>query len=80
MNDFASHFVTTLLKYSEKSIYAFVNFADPIVVSIVLFILLSPFALAYICVTRIGMTKMTQMEIKAKKILFVIAHPDDESM
>lgn len=56
------------------------NFADPIVVSIVLFILLSPFALLYMCGSRIAMTKFTQMEIKAKNILFVIAHPDDESM
>ena len=74
------YFVSVLMKYSEKSIYAFVNFADPVVVSIVLFIILSPFALLYTCFSRIGFVKFTQMEIKGKNILYVIAHPDDEAM
>lgn len=54
--------------------------ADPIVVSILLFIICAPFAMGYIILARIGMFKMTQMEIKGKNILYVIAHPDDEAM
>jgi len=77
---YIEYFTTVLMKYSEKSIYQFVNFADPVVVSIVLFIILSPVALVYICFSRMGWVKMTQMEIKGKNILYVIAHPDDEAM
>ena len=64
----------------EKGLVAFFNFGDPIVVSIVLFIILSPFCLAYIIFARIAMVKLTQISIKGKNILYVIAHPDDEAM
>ena len=77
--DLAYH-LNQLARLSEKGIVSFVNFSDPITVSITLFILLSPVALIYMAFTRMGMTKLMQMEIKGKNILYVIAHPDDEAM
>ena len=53
---------------------------DPLVVSLCIFIVLSPFALVYIIMARIAMARLTQMSIKGKNILYVIAHPDDEAM
>ena len=79
MNNFEWYF-EELLNGFEKGMYWFVNLGDPIVVSITLFILLSPFALAYTVIARVAMFKMTQMTIKGKNILYVIAHPDDEAM
>ena len=69
-----------LLAGFEKGMYWFVNLGDPIVVSITLFILLAPVALMYVVIARIAMFKLTQMTIKGKNILYVIAHPDDEAM
>ena len=78
--EYVEYFFNEILKFSEKGIIKFVNLADPVVVSIVLFIILSPFALGYVIIARIGMFKYTQMEIKGQNILYVIAHPDDEAM
>lgn len=49
-------------------------------VIITLFIILSPVALGYTIFAKIGFIKMCQMNITGKNILYVIAHPDDESM
>jgi len=57
-----------------------VSWGDPVTVIITLFILLSPIALMYICFTRIAFVKLSQMSVKGKNILYVIAHPDDEAM
>ena len=58
------YFVKEILRFTEKGVVKFVNLGDPMVVSIVLFIILAPFALAYVILARIGMLKFTQMEIK----------------
>ena len=73
-------YLDPLLKRFEDMMHKIVNFSDPITVAIVLFIVLSPIALAYMVVARIAMVKMGQMKITGKNILYVIAHPDDEAM
>ena len=78
--DYAEYYFESVLKGFEAGMYKFVSMGDPIVVSITLFIILSPFALAYMIGARIAMFKLTQMAIKGKNILYVIAHPDDEAM
>lgn len=57
-----------------------VSWSDPTTVIVVIFIVLSPFALIYISAMRCAMVKLQQMTIKQKNILYVIAHPDDEAM
>ena len=61
----------------EKFMHKMVTFSDPITVTITLFCILAPFALLYLILARIGFVLMTQMDIKGKNILYVIAHPDD---
>ena len=72
-------FQNVLVRF-EKFMYNFVNTGDPITTTIFLFVIFSPFALAYMIAMRIAMIKMQQMTIKGKNILYVIAHPDDEAM
>ena len=81
--DFAkmwSHFWTVLAKLPEQGPVRWATTADPLVVSAVVFILVSPLFLLYIIAARIVVSKMAQLEIKGKNILYVIAHPDDEAM
>ena len=77
---FYGHFWKEIGKIQTKGVYKFVTLGDPLVVSFVIFLCLSPFALVYIIMARIAMTRLTQMSIRGKNILYVIAHPDDEAM
>ena len=65
------------MKPFEKFMHKLVTFSDPTTVMITLFCVLAPVALFYLIAARIGFTLMTQMDIKGKNILYVIAHPDD---
>lgn len=56
-------YLDPLLKRFEDVMYKIVNFSDPMTVAVVLFLVLSPFALAYIVIARIAMIKMGQMKI-----------------
>ena len=56
-------YLDPLLSRFEDVMYKIVNFSDPMTVAVVLFVILSPFALAYICIARIAMIKMGQMKI-----------------
>ena len=56
-------YLDPLLKRFEDVMYKVVNFSDPMTVAVVLFLVLSPFALAYIVIARIAMIKMGQMKI-----------------
>ena len=53
------YYFEQLLAGFENGMYKFVNMGDPIVVSIFLFIILSPFALGYIILARIAMLKFS---------------------
>ena len=78
--DFLSSFMKNidfLVVPFEKFMHKLVTFSDPVTVCIVLFCCLAPIALFYLIVARIGFVLMTQMDIKGKNILYVIAHPDD---
>lgn len=77
---FWGHFWKETQKIHTKGIRKFVSMGDPLVVSLCIFIVLSPFALVYIIMARIAMTRLTQFTIRGKNILYVIAHPDDEAM
>jgi len=57
--EYVAYYFDELLTGFEKGMYYFVNLGDPIVVSITLFILLSPIALGYICAARVAMFKLT---------------------
>ena len=52
------YYIEPLLTRFERMMYKIVNTADPITVSIFLFIILSPFALTYIIIARIAMIKL----------------------
>ena len=52
------YYIEPLLTKFERMMYKIVNTADPITVSIFLFIILSPFALTYIIIARIAMIKL----------------------
>ena len=56
------------------------SWSDPVTIVVTLTVILAPIALVYTCAIRIGLVKATQMVIKDRNILFVIAHPDDEAM
>ena len=79
-DDFLTSFINNidpLVKPFEKFMHKLVTFSDPVTVMITLFCCLAPIALFYLIAARIGFVMMTQMDIKGKNILYVIAHPDD---
>ena len=78
--DFLEPVLKPIGNAAETHLHKFVSWSDPITVTITLFIILSPFALAYMCFARMAFVKMVQMDVKGKNILYVIAHPDDEAM
>jgi len=78
--DFVEPVLVPLGRFLETHLSKLVSWSDPITVSITLFIIFSPFALAYTCLTRMAIVRMMQMDVKGKNILYVIAHPDDEAM
>lgn len=78
--DFVEPVLKPIGNAAEKHLHKFVSWSDPVTVTITLFIILSPFALAYMCFARIAFLRMVQMDVTGKNILYVIAHPDDEAM
>ena len=56
-------YLDPILKGFEDMMYKIVNFSDPVTVGVTLFLVLSPFALAYIVIARIAMIKIGQMKI-----------------
>ena len=75
-----TYFLIESAKVFEKGLFRWMSSSDPIVVSIILFVVFSPVALIYLCVARAGVTKLVQIKIEKKNILYVTAHPDDEAM
>ena len=75
-----SHFWRVMAKLPEQGPARWATTSDPLVVSFVVFLIVSPFFLLYIIAARIVVSKISQLDIKGKNILYVIAHPDDEAM
>ena len=73
-------FLNKVDKFGQDYISKLVSWSDPVTVICTLFVILSPIALAYCTIAKMGFLNMYQMEIKKKNILYVIAHPDDEAM
>ena len=74
------YYMGSLVQYATSWVTHLFSTGDPLTVSLVLFILLSPFALVYMVFSKVGFIRLTQMDIKGQNILYVIAHPDDEAM
>ena len=75
-----SYILAEVGKIWTKGPIGFFNFADPLVVILVLFLLLLPFAMAYMVVAKLGFIKLTQIEVKDKNILYVVSRPGDEAL